>query len=182
MDGIGSIFGSTPPKLTLVIGGARSGKSVLAQRLVEAAGLPRTFIATATPGDAEMAARIARHQADRGPGWSLVEAPLDLATALAAAGADGIVLVDCATLWLSNHLLAGHDTEAETARLLDAIATCPATLVIVTNEVGWSVVPDNALARAFADAQGRLNQRLAAAAQRVVATIAGLPFVLKDSR
>jgi adenosylcobinamide kinase/adenosylcobinamide-phosphate guanylyltransferase len=167
-------------KFSLVIGGARSGKSAIAERIVTAAARPRTYVATATPGDAEMAARIDRHRADRGPAWHVVETPLDLAAALVAADPSGIVLVDCATLWLSNHLLAGHDTDRETDRLLAAIAACRPPLVIVSNEVGWSIVPDNALARAFTDAQGRLNQRLAAAATCVVAVVAGLPIVLKE--
>jgi len=166
-------------ELTLVIGGARSGKSRHAEGLARATGRPRRYIATAQAWDAEMTARIARHRLDRGPDWTLVEAPLDLAAALGAAGRDEVVLVDCATLWLSNHLLADHDLAGETAHLLAAMARCPGTVIVVTNEVGWSIVPDNALARAFCDAQGRLNQALAAQARRVLAVMAGLPFVLK---
>jgi adenosylcobinamide kinase/adenosylcobinamide-phosphate guanylyltransferase len=126
-----------------------------------------------------MRARIARHRADRGDGWKTIEAPLDLCTALAAAGQDEVVLIDCATLWLTNHLLADHDLESETALLLAALAACPAPVIMVSNEVGWGIVPDNALSRTFRDAQGRLNQRLATQADLVVGVMAGLPMLLK---
>jgi len=167
------------PALTLVIGGARSGKSTFAEGLVTATTRPRRYIATAEAWDDEMRARIAQHQGDRGAGWITVEAPLDLATALADARTGEVVLVDCATLWLTNHLLADHDLTATAADLMRALATCPAPVVIVTNEVGQGIVPDNALARRFRDAQGRLNQQLAQAADLVVTVIAGLPLVLK---
>jgi len=169
------------PPLTLVIGGARSGKSRLAERLVTLTARPRFYIATAQAWDDEMRARIDQHRQDRGPDWLTVEAPLDLARALHAVPVGAAVLVDCATLWLSNHLLAEHDLEAQAAELLMAIMACAAPVVVVSNEVGWSVVPDNALARRFRDAQGRLNQQLAAQAGLVVAVMAGLPMVLKGS-
>ncbi|WP_128515220.1 bifunctional adenosylcobinamide kinase/adenosylcobinamide-phosphate guanylyltransferase [Tabrizicola thermarum] len=172
--------GSLPP-VTLVIGGARSGKSRFAEALVTASGLRRRYIATAEAWDDEMRDRIARHRAERGAGWTTDEAPLDLATPLAAARAEEAVLIDCATLWLTNHLLADHDLAAETARLLNALAACPAPVVIVSNETGWGIVPENALARRFRDEQGRLNQRLAEVAGLVVTVIAGLPLVLKGS-
>ena len=172
--------GSPLPSLILVTGGARSGKSGFAERLVRSAARPLTYIATAQAWDDEMRERIARHRSDRGDGWHTVEAPLDLAGALGAVTA-GSVLVDCATLWLSNHLLANNDLEDQTARLLAALAACPVPVVVVTNEVGWGIVPDNALARRFRDAQGRLNQRLAAQAGLAVAVIAGLPMVLKGA-
>lgn len=168
------------PALILITGGARSGKSGFAERLVRRGAPPLTYIATAQAWDDEMRDRIARHRADRGAGWTTVEAPLDLAGALGAV-TSGSVLVDCATLWLSNHLLAGHDLDAQSARLLAALAACPVPVVVVTNEVGWGIVPDNALARRFRDAQGRLNQRLAAQAGLAVAVIAGLPIVLKGA-
>ena len=168
-----------PTEKTLVFGGARSGKSRHAEGLARATGLPRRYIATAKAFDAEMTDRIARHKADRGADWRLVEAPLDLCGALAVVPAGEVVLVDCATLWLTNHLLAGHDLAAETAGLLAALADCRSPVIVVSNEVGWSIVPDNALARAFSDAQGRLNQALAAQAGRVVMVVAGLPMVLK---
>jgi adenosylcobinamide kinase/adenosylcobinamide-phosphate guanylyltransferase len=167
------------PHLSLVVGGARSGKSRLAERLVIGSGRPRRYIATAQAWDDEMRDRIARHRADRGADWTTVEAPLDLAAALAAAGPAEAVLVDCATLWLSNHLLADHDLDAQGAALLAALATCPAPVTVVSNEVGWGIVPDNALARAFRDAQGRLNQQIAAQADLVIGVMAGLPMILK---
>lgn len=169
------------PRLTLVTGGARSGKSRLAEALVTGSGLTRRYIATAQAWDDEMRARIAQHQADRGAAWITVEAPLDLTAALGAAAPDEAVLIDCATLWLTNHLLAEHDLDAEGAALLAACAGCKAPVVIVSNEVGWGIVPDNALARRFRDAQGRLNQRIAAEAGLVVGVMAGLPMVLKGA-
>ena len=168
-------------KFTLVIGGARSGKSSFAETLVMATHRPRRYIATAQAWDDEMRARIAQHRDQRGHGWITVEAPLDLAGALADASAAEVVLVDCATLWLSNHLLADADLDAEVTALLAAILRCPAPVIVVSNEVGWSIVPDNALARAFRDAQGRLNQKMAAQAGLVVAVMAGLPMVLKGA-
>lgn len=167
------------PPLTLVIGGARSGKSRLAEALVRGTHRPRLYIATAQAWDDEMRVKIAQHRAERGADWQTVEASRDLSTVLATARSDQIVLLDCATLWLSNHLLEGSDLVAENAGLLAALTTCAAPVVVVSNEVGWSVVPDNALARQFRDAQGRLNQALAAQAGLVVAVIAGLPMVLK---
>lgn len=144
-------------------------------------GRPRRYIATAEAFDDEMRARIARHRADRGAGWTTVEAPRDLAGALAHADPAEIVLVDCATLWLSNHMIADQDPETATEGLLAALAATAAPVVVVSNEVGWSIVPENALARAFRDAQGRLNQRLAAKAGLVVAVMAGLPVALKGA-
>jgi adenosylcobinamide kinase/adenosylcobinamide-phosphate guanylyltransferase len=126
-----------------------------------------------------MRTRIAQHQRDRGGDWLTVEAPLDLAAALAAARPAEVVLIDCATLWLTNHLLADHDLPARTEALIAALAACQAPVIIVSNEVGWGIVPDNALARRFRDEQGRLNQRLAATSDLVVTVIAGLPLVLK---
>lgn len=169
------------PKLTLIIGGARSGKSRLAERLVSACGCPRTYIATAQGWDDEMRARIARHLTDRGDGWQTIEAPLDLPQVLQDVSADRVVLLDCATLWLSNQMLAEAEVTAKIAELLLALAECAAPVVVVSNEVGWSIVPDNALARAFRDHQGRLNQQLAAQAGMVVAVMAGLPIALKGT-
>jgi adenosylcobinamide kinase/adenosylcobinamide-phosphate guanylyltransferase len=172
--------GSLPP-LTLVVGGARSGKSTFAEGLITATTRPRRYIATAQAWDDEMRTRIAQHQRDRGGDWLTVEAPLDLPAALAATRPGEVVLIDCATLWLTNHLLADHDLPARTEALVAALATCPAPVVIVSNEVGWGIVPDNALARRFRDEQGRLNQRLAHVAGLVVTVIAGLPLVLKGA-
>ncbi|TGD64589.1 bifunctional adenosylcobinamide kinase/adenosylcobinamide-phosphate guanylyltransferase [Tabrizicola sp. WMC-M-20] len=183
MSAPGSLQPSTfsLPALSLVIGGARSGKSRLAERLVSASGRPRTYIATAQPFDAEMRDRIARHRDDRGPDWTTLEAPLDIASALAACDPAGAILLDCATLWLSNALLAGQNLDDATQALLDTLETSPAPVVIVSNEVGWGIVPENALARQFRDAQGRLNQKIATRARLVIGVMAGLPFTLKGS-
>lgn len=167
------------PPLTLVTGGAKSGKSRFAEALVSATGRPRVYIATAEAWDAEMAAKIAAHRADRGPDWTTIDAPRDVAAALAQAGDGAVVLLDCATMWLSNALLAEADLAQETGALIAALADCAAPVVVVTNEVGWSLVPENALGRRFREAQGRLNQQLAERAGLVVAVISGLPLVLK---
>lgn len=167
------------PRLTLVLGGARSGKSRHAEALVTAHPAPWLYLATAQALDAEMAARIAAHRADRVPGWETVETPLDLAGTLAAAPDGRPVLVDCLTLWLSNLLLAGGDPEAETEALAARLARPAGPWVLVANEVGLGIVPENALARRFRDAAGRLNQRVAAVADAVVLTVAGLPLKVK---
>jgi len=167
-------------RLTLVLGGAASGKSAFAERLVLAhRGATPVYIATAQAFDAEMTDKIAQHRRQRGANWRTLEHPLDAAAALGSLGADAAVLLDCATLWLSNQMLADADLAAETDRLLAALASCAAPVVVVSNEVGQGIVPDNALARRFRNAQGRLNQRLAAAAGQVVLLVAGLPMVLK---
>jgi adenosylcobinamide kinase/adenosylcobinamide-phosphate guanylyltransferase len=167
------------PKLSLVLGGAASGKSDLAERLVEGSGRPPVYIATGQAHDAEMARKISRHRDRRGPGWQTLEAPLEVAAALPDLPAECAALLDCATFWLSNHMFADSDVEAETARLLAALAATPAPVVVVSNEVGQGIVPENALARRFRNAQGRLNRQLAAEAQLVVGVMAGLPIVLK---
>ena len=164
--------------ITLVLGGARSGKSAHALRL--AADPPHVFVATAEALDDEMAERIRLHQAERGDDWGLVEAPLDLAVAIRANAAEGTtLLVDCLTLWLSNLMHHERDVDAETEGLLAALAEVPGRVVLVSNEVGLGLAPTNALGRAFRDAQGRLNQRVAAAADRVEFIAAGLPITLK---
>ncbi|MEZ5913283.1 MAG: bifunctional adenosylcobinamide kinase/adenosylcobinamide-phosphate guanylyltransferase [Paracoccaceae bacterium] len=167
--------------LTLVLGGARSGKSRLAERVVRATGGRKVYIATAEAWDAEMTDRIARHRTDRGAGWHTLETPRDLCGALAGLSKDDAVLIDCATLWLSNLMHAGEDPAVATADLLGCIACCPASVIIVSNEVGQGIVPENALARTFRDEQGRLNQRLAEAAGRVIVVFAGLPMALKGA-
>jgi adenosylcobinamide kinase/adenosylcobinamide-phosphate guanylyltransferase len=164
--------------IELVIGGARSGKSAHAELQALDSGLRVVYLATAQALDAEMAERIAHHRARRPAGWRSVEEPLALAEALAReAEPAACVLVDCLTLWLSNVLLAGR--EDEIGRLLAVLPTLPGRIVLVSNEVGWSIVPENALARRFRDEQGRLNQRVAALAGRVTLVAAGLPLVLK---
>ena len=168
--------------LTLVLGGARSGKTAWAQRRAETlalVGRPLTMIATAQAFDDEMADRIARHRADRDHRWRTVEAPLELAGALGALNAGDVAVVDCLTLWLSNQMAAEADIEAAGLRLVEAARACPADLILVSNEVGWGIVPDNALARRFRDEAGRLHQRLAGAAEAAVLVVAGLPLWLK---
>ena len=163
-------------KLTLVLGGARSGKSRHAEALVMAHPAPWTYVATAQAFDDEMGARIAAHRASRPPGWNTVEAPLDLAGAL---GAQGPLLVDCLTLWLTNVMLADHDVGAATAAFEIALAARTAPTVLVGNEVGLGIVPDNALARRFRDEAGSLHQRLAARAGTVLFMVAGLSMRMK---
>ena len=166
---------------TLVLGGARSGKSAYAERLCRESGLALCYIATATPGDAEMSERIACHRRERGPGWVTIEDALELPSALAReAGPDRAVLVDCLTLWLSNLIFAGRDASAETRALCAALANAPGPVVLVSNELGMGLVPETPLGRRFRDAQGRLNQAVAASAPAVVFVAAGLPLVLKS--
>jgi adenosylcobinamide kinase/adenosylcobinamide-phosphate guanylyltransferase len=164
----------------LILGGARSGKSRYAERLVENAASRGTYCATAEAGDAEMAARIAAHRARRGPFWRTVEAPRALASAIAAAGPEGPVLVDCLTLWLSNLLIAGRQPDAEAGVLCRALHEAVGPVVLVSNEVGMGLVPETLLGRHFRDAAGRLNQEIAALADHVVFIAAGLPLVLKE--
>ena len=168
-------------RLTLVLGGARSGKSRYAESLITAQAPPWIYVATAQAGDDEMAERIAAHRVRRDAGWETVEAPHDLAGALDGAPAHARLLVDCVTLWLSNRMLADADLEREIERVEDALARRAGMTVLVSNEVGYGIVPDNALARRFRDLQGRVNQRLAARADRVVLLVAGLPLVVKGT-
>ncbi|WP_423603790.1 bifunctional adenosylcobinamide kinase/adenosylcobinamide-phosphate guanylyltransferase [Sphingomonas sp. MS122] len=164
----------------LVLGGARSGKSSHAQARAEAIGGELVFVATAEASDDEMADRIARHRADRGARWSTIEAPVELAATIRRESRRGrVLLVDCLTLWASNLLLAGRDIPAATDDLAEAIAAVQGPLILVSNEVGLGIVPDNALARRFRDAAGRVNQRVAACADEVVFVAAGLPLKLK---
>jgi adenosylcobinamide kinase/adenosylcobinamide-phosphate guanylyltransferase len=175
-------FAGALPRLTLVLGGARSGKSRYAERLVETAASRGTYCATAEPGDDEMAARIAVHRARRGPFWRTVEAPLLLADAIMKeAGPDRPVLVDCLTLWLSNLLLAGARLDEEIVTLCEALRDAAGAVVLVANEVGLGLVPETPLGRQFRDAAGWLNQDIAALADRVVFVAAGLPLVLKEA-
>lgn len=165
--------------ITLILGGARSGKS--ARALILAGDAPRVMIATAEALDAEMTDRIARHKAERDAGWGLVECPLDLSAAIARAAApDRVLVIDCLTLWLSNLMHADRDPEGEGADLVAALRAAPGRVLLVSNEIGMGLAPMEALSRAFRDAQGRLNQRIAAAADRAEFVAAGLPMVLKD--
>ena len=163
---------------TLFLGGARSGKSRLAQAAAEALPGALVYVATATAGDDEMADRIARHRNDRGDRWRTVEAPLALAPAIAAA-MPTVVLVDCLTLWLSNLMLGDHDIDAATTDLIAAIQGATGPLFLVGNEVGLGIVPDTPLGRRFRDAAGRLNQQIAATVDRVDFVAAGLSMRLK---
>lgn len=165
------------PHLTLVLGGARSGKSRYAEELLMRAPSPWTYVATAEALDEEMRDRIAHHRERRDARWQTRDIPIDLAGALPKL--QGPVLLDCLTLWLSNVMLAGNDVASETDRLIAALKKTPGPLVAVSNEVGLGLVPETSLGRAFRDAQGRLNQRVAAVADRAVFMAAGLPLELK---
>ena len=169
----------TLSKLSLVLGGAASGKSTFAEGLLTASGKDLIYIATAQIWDDEMAQKVVRHKDMRGDGWTTIEEPLDIPSVLSQATAGQAILIDCATLWLTNLILGEHDVAKASADLLAAIRTCPAPVVIVSNEVGQGIVPDNALSRKFRNAQGRLNQDIAAQADTVVAVMAGLPLTLK---
>lgn len=166
-------------KSILITGGARSGKSALAERVTLGLGRPAVYIATAQAFDAEMADRIAHHQQRRGPEWTTHAEPLDLVDALARTEGDRPRLVDCLTLWLSNILLAERDWRSEADRLVAALADQAAPVVVVTNEVGSGIVPENRLARDFRDAAGFLNQSVAAASDDVWLCVSGCPLRVK---
>jgi adenosylcobinamide kinase/adenosylcobinamide-phosphate guanylyltransferase len=176
-------------QLTLVLGGVRSGKSRIAEQLA-AASPPVTYLATAQAGDEEMTRRIARHQQRRGrytPPWQTVEEPWDVVPAVATHAAEGCILLECLTLWLTNLLVGlpgrpGRSDEeilAEVTALAEAVPAGRARLIVVSNEVGFGILPANALARRFGDLLGEANQRLAAAATEVYACLAGLPLRIK---
>jgi len=170
-------------KIIFITGGARSGKSRLAEELTERCGAPLAYVATGQAGDAEMRERIARHQARRGPAWQTIEEPLDLAAVIS--GHDGRVkgmLVDCVTLWLANLLFRHDDARQVLAEVASLAAMFPALqtpIVLVSNEVGMGIVPENGLARAFRDLAGEANELLAQAADEVYVTFSGLPLKLK---
>ncbi|MDH5798170.1 MAG: bifunctional adenosylcobinamide kinase/adenosylcobinamide-phosphate guanylyltransferase, partial [Paracoccaceae bacterium] len=162
------------PKLSLILGGADSGKTAFAERLVTGSGLRPVYLATGEALDAEMGAKIEKHRATRGPGWRTVEAPRDAAGALDSIEAGSCVLLDCATMWLSNQMLGDAEISGETDRLLAAISACAGPVVIVSNELGLGLVPDTTLGRGFRSAQGQLNQALAARADLAVFIVASL--------
>jgi adenosylcobinamide kinase/adenosylcobinamide-phosphate guanylyltransferase len=168
---------------TLVLGGARSGKTSYAQdaglAAASSAGVRPVMIVTAEAWDDEMKARIDRHIADRGDVWTTVEAPLHLAEALSVLQAGDVAVVDCLTLWLTNQMMAERDLAVAFDELEAAVAACPASLWLVSNEVGGGITPDNALARRFRDEAGFLHQRLAKVAASVILVTAGLPLKLK---
>jgi adenosylcobinamide kinase/adenosylcobinamide-phosphate guanylyltransferase len=165
--------------IILITGGARSGKSTRAEmRARDFAGKP-VYIATAEGFDQEMRDRIAKHRARRRDEWIEHETPLELVPALNATDGGGARLIDCLTLWLSNLMHAERDWERETADLVEALRKQRSSVVLVTNEVGSGIVPDNALAREFRDAAGRINQMIAGAADEVEYVVAGLPMRVK---
>lgn len=162
----------------LLLGGARSGKSRIAQARAEASAGELVYVATGQALDAEMAERIARHRADRGPRWRTVESPIDLPDAIRRENGR-VLLVDCLTLWLSNLMLGERNVTAATDQLLAALDTASGTILLVSNEVGMGIVPENALARRFRDEAGRLHQRVAAVADEVLWVAAGLSLRMK---
>ena len=169
--------------VTLVLGGARSGKSAFAEQQAVGTGLPAFYIATAEARDAEMAERIERHRARRGADWTTIEEPLELAGALDAwIAPQRVVLVDCLTLWLANLMAARHAIEDEMDVVCHMLRDADGPVVLVSNEVGLGIVPDNTLARRFRDEAGTMNRRIAAVASRVVFVAAGLPLVMKGPR
>lgn len=169
---------------TLVLGGIRSGKTALAEQWAEAEAHPVVYVATATAGDAEMAARIRRHQRQRPADWGLIEAPIELGDAVTTASQTPeppCLLIDCMSLWLSNLLHAGDDVfQREREGFLGALADYPGGIVVVSNEVGLGTIGMDPLTRRFCDELGWLNQTLAQHCYRVVMSVAGLPLVLKD--
>lgn len=167
------------PKLTLVLGAAASGKSLWAENLLAGSGLQPVYVATGAAGDAEMAAKITRHRDRRGAEWRTIEAQDDLPAALAGIHAGEGVLLDCLTMWLTARLLRDDDFDHEAGRLLAAVPSCAGPVVAVSNEVGAGIVPADALSRRFREAQGAINQRVAAAADAVTLVVAGLPLRLK---
>lgn len=169
------------PKLSFVLGGAASGKSVFAENLILNSMLKPTYVATSRIWDDETKKRIDVHKSRRDDNWSTVEAIFDLSPTLNAATQDQAILVDCATMWLTNHMLEENDLQAAQVQLLNGLKTCNAPVVIVSNEVGQGIVPDNAMSRQFRDAQGRLNIALAAQSDLAVQVIAGLPNILKGT-
>ncbi|NVK14291.1 MAG: bifunctional adenosylcobinamide kinase/adenosylcobinamide-phosphate guanylyltransferase [Rhodobacteraceae bacterium] len=170
-----------PLNVTFILGGAASGKSAFAEQLCATAGKDKVYWATAQVFDTEMREKVFRHLEQRGAGWTTFEEPETASKVLAPLVSSQICLMDCATMWLTNHLLAEHDLDAATEDLLSAVDRCRADLVIVSNETGLGIVPENKLARRFREAQGRLNIALAARADTVVQVTAGLPLVLKGT-
>ena len=165
--------------LTIVLGGAASGKSLVAEQLAVYTGKSRIYLATSQVLDDEMRLKVRQHLAQRGSDWTTIEAPLDLPLELARLNSDQVCLIDCASMWLTNHLLAETNLKSEQSKLLAGLRDCAAQIVIVSNEVGHGIVPGDTLSRRFREAQGRLNIALAAQANRVVQVTVGLPCVLK---
>lgn len=169
------------PKLSFILGGAASGKSAYAESLFTEHAGTRTYLATAQSFDSEMKNKITRHKTMRGEGWQTLERPIDIAPVFLDTSTESAILFDCATLWLSNLLLADKNIEEAVENLLKALNSCTVPVVIVSNEVGAGIVPTEALSRRFREAQGRLNQRLAAQADYAALVVAGLPLTLKGA-
>jgi adenosylcobinamide kinase/adenosylcobinamide-phosphate guanylyltransferase len=169
------------PKLTLVLGGAASGKSSFAEKCVIQTGHTRSYLATAQAFDDEMREKIQQHQIDRGPDWATTEVPLALPAAVLDQPKDNVILIDCLTLWLTNLILSEADCDKAAQALFSAIQTRNTPIIAVSNEVGHSVIPETSLGRRFQRAQGRLNAQVAAQADLVVMVTAGLPQTLKGT-
>jgi len=167
------------PKLSFVIGGASSGKSDFAERLAHCRDLSKHYIATAQVLDAEMEEKVALHRQMRSNDWTLHEAPFDLTEVLAGLTSNDVALIDCITMWLSNHMMENSNVVQATENLLASILNSPAKVIVVSNEVGHGIVPDNKLARRFRQAQGKLNIAFAAQADLAILVVAGLPQILK---
>lgn len=168
------------PGAVLVLGGARSGKSAFAERMAIECGLERHYVATGRAWDDEMKARIAHHRQNRGEGWATHEEPLDLVGALKGLDrADSVILIDCLTLWVTNLMMEERDIAQEFAALAGHVEKAAARLILVSNEVGLGIVPENAMARAFRDHAGRVHQMVAASAREVYFVAAGLPLKMK---
>ncbi len=165
--------------VTLILGGAASGKSLHAENICLSSGKDRVYWATSKIYDSEIQIKVDRHILQRGSGWRTIEEPYEAARVLPELPHSTVCLMDCATMWLTNHLLNDHDLAAAQADLFAALDRCAADVVIVSNETGMGIVPENALARRFREAQGRLNCALATLADRVELVAAGLPLVLK---
>ncbi len=167
-------------KIILILGGARSGKSAFAERLIDESGLAKAYLATGQIFDDEMKRRVGTHQSRRGPEWKLIEEPVEIAAALRTiCDNKTMILLDCLTLWLTNLMMAERDVLSECDKLIEAMPTLSGTIVLVSNEVGQGIVPDNAMARAFRDYAGLLHQKIAGIADEVYFVTAGLPQKLK---
>lgn len=169
----------TLQNLTLVFGGAASGKSKYAEKLIFESGLERFYIATSQVYDDEMRAKVEQHKVQRGDGWTTIEEPTNVSKALDNVSADGVVLIDCATLWLTNLMLGEADIDAMIPDFIEACRRCPAPVVVVSNELGLGIVPETSMGRRFRNLHGAMNQQIAEAADHVVFVAAGLPMVLK---
>ena len=170
-------------QIKFVLGGARSGKSAHAEGLAESVGNAPIYIATAEIFDSEMESRIALHRERRGPHWQLVEAPVDLPQAITAADTqDSVILVDCLSVWITNILVHDQDTDAATERLVETLSSCSGTVILVASETGLGIVPENKLSRRFRDANGRLNQAIAALADEVFFVAAGIALRIKPQQ